>query len=92
MNCKVFFLSIIVVAYSEAARISKNDRDGKSAISVDCEQVAMHFNEVSQELYRYKRDLYIVIALILLFFILFVCSVCVKKRRNPAWRVGDFSI
>ena len=92
MNCKVFFLSIIVVAYSEAARISKNDRDGKSAISADCEQVAMHFNEVSQELYRYKRDLYIVIALIILFFILFVCSVCVKKRRNPAWRVGDFSI
>ena len=92
MNCQFFLLSIIVVAYSEAARISKNDRDGKSAISADCEEVAMHFNEVSQELYRYKRDLYIVIALILLFFILFVCSVCVKKRRNPAWRVGDFSI
>ena len=92
MNCKFFLLSIIFVAYSEAARISKNDRDGKSAISADCEEVAMHFNEVSQELYRYKRDLYIVIALILLFFILFVCSVCVKKRRNPAWRVGDFSI
>ena len=89
MNSKIFFLSIVVVIV--VADI-KNDENGKSSISADCELVAIHFNEVSQSLYRYKRDLYILISLIVLFFFLFVCSVCLYKRRNPGWRVGNFSI
>ena len=93
---RMFLVLVLVVQHPSFADM-KNQDDGKieSSIGVECKQMAMDYNKVSQELHDFKRDYYIIIYLIVIFAALGIIMCYLMKRRNgtdPGWRVGNFSI
>ena len=65
------------------AEIKNGNQDFENIIDgYPCRQLAIDYNEVSQTLYAYKRDLYVTIIFIVLSISIAITIFCYIKRRS----------